>query len=251
MTKHLSKLFLLAAMVLIYITNTSSINGIYNGGTSCGGGGCHGTSANTATTVTLGGLPTSFIAGQTYNLTFTVSNATQPKAGFNIYCTAGAFTNGTGSKVSSSKTQITHTAPMAAASGITTFSFTWKAPASITPVTFSSAGNAVNGNNSESGDQWNTATVTVPGAYPAAVSDIKINTLACFPNPTMNQLSIKGYEGQIQQVIVFNLQGQAINVPFNQNADASTIDCSQLTAGQYFISVKADGKSFQTRFVKQ
>ena len=141
----LSPLFLFASLAMIYITTSSSSTGnVASSGTSCGS--CHG-SKNTATTVNLTGLPASYVPGQSYTLTFTVANATNAYAGCNIAASAGTFTAGTGTQLMGS--QITHTAPKAAVSGVTTFTCSWTAPATAGSVTFNAAGNAVNFNNGD------------------------------------------------------------------------------------------------------
>ncbi|MBL7771252.1 MAG: hypothetical protein JNM95_00165 [Chitinophagaceae bacterium] len=99
--KILSSLFLFGTLALIFTTTTSENTGYYNNGTSCGT--CHGTSANSSTSVSLTGLPATYVAGQTYNLTFTITNSSLTHGGFNILCSGGQFTAGTGSKTNTQK----------------------------------------------------------------------------------------------------------------------------------------------------
>lgn len=248
-SKILSQLFLVVSLGIIYITMSSDKTGVYNGGTSCGS--CHG-NKNTATTVAITGLPTNYVPGQVYPLTFTVSNSTNPKAGFNILVSGGTFTAGTGSKVNTAKTQITHTAPMVASSGMTTFSFSWTAPATSSTVTFSAVGNAVNGNDSDdSGDQWNTTSATVSGGFPASVNNMDQQTIAVYPNPATEYLVVKGINNHATNITVYNVFGQRMNPTYSSNATDCRIDCSQFASGLYFISAIVEGKEVKASFIRK
>lgn len=241
-SKILFQFFLLAGLGIIFFTMKSDQNGKYNGGNTCGT--CHG-SANTATTVALIGLPATFETGKTYNLTYTITNATNTSAGFNILVSGGTLTAGSGSKVNTAKTQITHTAPKSAVSNVTTFDFTWTAPSTITTVNFTTVGNAVNGNGGDSGDQWNTVSYAVQGGFPASVSSIDRTSLTCFPNPSSTSIQLNGIN-QDAQVDIYNLQGQRVNC----NLVNGVISVSQLTNGLYFIHAVQNGKTFVTSFTK-
>lgn len=241
-SKILFQFFLLAGLGIIFFTMKSDQNGKYNGGNTCGT--CHG-SVNTATTVALIGLPATFETGKTYNLTYSITNATNSKAGFNILVSGGTLNAGSGSKVNSAKTQITHTTPKSAVSNVTTFDFTWTAPSTITTVNFTTVGNAVNGNGGDSGDQWNTASYAVQGGFPASVSSIDRTSLTCFPNPSSMSIQLNGIN-QDAQVDMYNLQGQRINC----NMVNGVISVSQLTNGLYFIHAVQNGKTFVTSFTK-
>lgn len=248
-SKILSQLFLVVSLGIIYLTMSSDKTGIYNGGTSCGT--CHG-NKNTATSVAITGLPTTFVPSQVYPLTFTVTNSANPKAGFNILVNGGTFTAGTGSKVNTAKTQITHTAAMSAASGVTTFSFSWTAPATTAAVTFSAVGNSVNGNNTDdSGDMWNTTTATVSGAFPASVNNINEQTIAMYPNPATEYIVAEGINSNAKNIAVYNVYGQFLKPTYSFNANDCRIDCSQFASGLYFISATVEGKIAKASFIKK
>lgn len=245
--KILFQLFLLSGLGIIYITMKSDINGKYNGGTSCSP--CHG-NQNVATTVAITGLPSLFVTGQTYPLTFTVTNATNPKAGFNIAASAGSFIAGTGSKINGGGAQITHTSPMTAVSNVTTFTFSWKAPNTTAAVSFNAVGNAVNDDQNDSNaDQWNSTTLTINGSFPAGVSEVEKNFLKCYPNPSTDKVCIEGVH--TQNIQVYNLSGQKMNVASTQSNNNCTLDCSKLAAGTYFVIVHEEGKLLKATFVKQ
>jgi hypothetical protein len=157
--RKLPFLYLLVALLSIYFVTTSSSGGVT--GLSTSGCSCHGPNS-ASTSITLTGIPTTgWVAGTTYNMTLTVTNATKIEAGFDMTVDKGTFSNAlSGTSLTSANQQLYHTTPKSAISGSTSWSFDWTAPTSSTStlVIFKVAGNAVNGNNSDSGDQPNVGT---------------------------------------------------------------------------------------------
>jgi hypothetical protein len=245
-TKILSPLFLFASLAMIYVTTSSSSTGnVASSGTSCGS--CHG-SKNTATTVNLTGLPASYVPGQSYTLTFTVANATNNYAGCNIAASAGTFTAGTGTQLMGS--QITHTGPQTAVSGVTTFTCTWTAPTMPGTVNFNAAGNAVNGiNGNDSGDQWNTTSISI-GAVPASINDVQPIAAICYPNPANDVVIVKGITAEAKAIVLHNLYGQTIASAYTFENDVCKIDCKNLTPGLYFLSAVVNGQMIRASFTK-
>jgi hypothetical protein len=242
--KILSSLSLFAVLAIMFTTLSSNDNGnTTSSGTTCGS--CHGNSANSATSVSLTGLPTTFVANQVYNLTFTISNSSLTHGGFNIKCSAGSFTAGSGSKLKTGDaTQITHSA----VSTSNTWSFTWKAPTTTGAVTFNAVGNAVNNNgNDDSGDQWNTTTITVPGSFPTTVSNVETATLNCYPNPATTQINVVG----ASNVKVLNMFGQMMSVSTSKQADQTLVQLNSLTAGMYILVGEVNGRLVSSTIVKQ
>ena len=144
------------------------------------GCGCHG-AANTATIVTLDGLPEQFNVSETYDLTLTVRNDGIPggaeapnMGGFRILVENGDLPV----PVDDSLAQVLADGLTHTASGATmrSWDLQWTAPADATArVEFTIYGNAVNGNavgvgNGNSGDQWNALEATTLG--PMATSSI-------------------------------------------------------------------------------
>lgn len=250
--KSLSFTLLSLSLSLIYITMSSDINGTYQNGTSCSS--CHG-NANTATTVAMTGLPNNFITNQTYTLTFTVTNQTLSHAGFNIKCSAGTFTAGTGSHVNTSMNQITHNSPLASTSSSApfteTFTFSWKAPSTNTAVTFNCAGNAVNNDGNDSNaDQWNSATYTISGSFPTFIPMVNHSGMDVYPNPSQDVIYLTGM-AKADNVEVYTLLGQRQKVDFKGQGNNLTLDISMLPLGSYFMRADLDGKMFLGRFEKQ
>lgn len=126
--------------------------------TGCGGGGCH-TGAGTATTVSVSG-PTTLTTGSTGTYTLTVAHTTLTGAGCNIKIAnsggsnAGTLAPASGSGLYLSSGELTHSSPKSM-SGSASFSFTWTAPTSAGTYNIYAVGNAVNMNNSASGDLFN------------------------------------------------------------------------------------------------
>ncbi len=68
------------------------------------------------------------------------------------------------------------------------------------------------------------------------------------PNPAQNVLSINAGELQIEEVTIYNVQGQIIN--HTKNPGVNKLDVSQLMSGTYIIEVKTLNASIKKRWVK-
>ncbi|MBI2793096.1 MAG: immunoglobulin domain-containing protein [Ignavibacteria bacterium] len=143
--------------------STGHFGGYQNG---CGGGGCHGQSAQT--TLTLNG-PANVNPGTTADFSFIIAHPTNGYGGYNLSIRSatgavGTLTAGAGSQVAGG--EIAHNASKQAVAGQVTFSFQWTAPAQHGTYTVYGAGAAVDNDNTAAGDAYNTmsASVTVPGA---------------------------------------------------------------------------------------
>lgn len=66
-----------------------------------------------------------------------------------------------------------------------------------------------------------------------------------YPNPTQNTLFVESQQ-QIENVKIYNLQGQLIIEGYT-----TRVDVSNLNAGLYFVQVEVDGKSLTKKFVKE
>lgn len=139
---------------------------------------CHGSSPNTATTVTITSQSGNFSveAGATANFTVTVSNSSMSRAGVNIAVktsesgetNAGTLSPASGSGLQSSGNELTHSTPKNLSGGSASFQFTWTAPTTSGTYYIRVVGNAVNGNGqADNNDRWNfmsvqQVTVTAP-----------------------------------------------------------------------------------------
>lgn len=128
--------------------------------------GCHSGNVNNGNASINFNLPTEYVPGQTYSLTFEIDDSTFPSGRFGFTTTAldendlkaGAFNvlNSTttslqvGTVTGNQREYIGH---KAASGSISTWTYEWTAPANpIGPVTFYTVGISANGNNSTSGD---------------------------------------------------------------------------------------------------
>jgi hypothetical protein len=80
-----------------------------------------------------------------------------------------------------------------------------------------------------------------------------LNNVKAFPNPVKNALTISISDGNIQnyQINITNLSGQTVYQNTFSNSSAA-INTEKLIRGMYVLSVKTeDGKSYQTKVLKQ
>ncbi|MEI6555327.1 MAG: T9SS type A sorting domain-containing protein [Paludibacter sp.] len=78
------------------------------------------------------------------------------------------------------------------------------------------------------------------------VSDVAVN---CYPNPVMNKLNVSA-QSEISEVTVRNILGQSVK-SVAINSTSSSIDLSEVSAGNYYVSVKlANGQVSTQKFVK-
>ena len=139
-------------------------NGIYNQGSGCGGGYCHGSNSNAAVSMT--GQPANYTPNQTYTLSISVTGGASgsTNGGFSLDASKGTLSTGgmgiMAVKVNSAGTSATHTT-----NSYRSWSVDWIAPATGTGiVTFDLAGNAADGNNNNTNDNWDSTSYQVPEA---------------------------------------------------------------------------------------
>jgi hypothetical protein len=195
--KHFLLLFSLCIIANISIAhaypNGISSKVLANSG-GCGGGGCHGSSASQATSVSISSKSGSFTTnpGGTLELTAIVAHASKSGAGINIgvKSSATSATNQgtlivvTGQGLKKSENELVHSARKSMASGKASFTFTWTAPSIEGTYYVLACGNAVNGDGGQSGDQWNfMSPIAITVAAASKVQDqIFINPIIA-PNP--------------------------------------------------------------------
>ena len=160
------KLLPLSLVLLLLLSmaplSTGNSNGIFNQGSGCGGGYCHG--SNTNAVVSMSGQPASYTAGQAYTLSISVTGGVSgsTNGGFSLEVNTGTLsTGGVGImpvKVDSSGTSATHTT-----NSYRSWSVDWTAPATGAGIaTFDLGGNAVDGNNYNTNDNWDSVSYQVP-----------------------------------------------------------------------------------------
>lgn len=181
-----------SVMFVLGMLLMSSNNGIANQNaapgqspSACATSNCHNSSAvnsGIGSVVITDNIPsTGYIPGQTYSINVTVAQSGISKFGFGFEAvnssntTAGTLvvTNAALTKtLSGTRVNMTHLTNSGLGLGAKSFTFNWIAPAASNgTVTFYSAGNAANGNNSDSGDFIYTTTKSVT-PYPLITGSI-------------------------------------------------------------------------------
>lgn len=149
---------LCVALVAVMIASVPSIDGKMNGIHNQAGQGCT-CHYSTGTSITANhDFPTSYNAGQVYNINITHTGGTQAfVGGFNVVVDKGTIQNaGTGVKIQGG-TSATHTG-----SGQLGWAFDWQAPSSGSgTVSVDIAVLQGDGNNGNSGDSWDSASASI------------------------------------------------------------------------------------------
>jgi len=128
------------------------------GVSTTGCGGCHGRSADATTSVSFATSSTTVNAGDRVlvQLVVATTSGTRTYGGLDVSATGGSLA--AGSNTSLSRSEITHSSPVAMSRSSVTFDFYWTAPAAAGIYSLRGAGNAVNHDGADSGDGWNLAT---------------------------------------------------------------------------------------------
>lgn len=240
----------LGSIALLNMSSSSGQMGVY--ATGCSGTGCHAaSSANTTIAVT--GIPsTGYVAGTVYPVTLTVTNSDSniQAGGFDLKFDGGTITNAPTNTMLMGL-ELHHTAPKSKSGNSVTWSFSWTAPTAASTILNVSA-NMVNGNTSESGDQWNKVTLTFNKAT-SSVASVSEQHIAVFPNPCANQLSISSTKN-IQSIQVMNLAGQMSSLDWSltsSNSHSVQVNTSTLSVGNYMAHlIFEDGSAEVVRFTK-
>ena len=140
--------------------------GVYNRAYGCN---CHSQAGSTAASVGISGLPASYDAGDSYQLTVSVTGGVSGSGGgFSLEVNKGTLSAGVGQtlvKVNNQGNSATHTMT---GNSYRSWSFDWTAPSQNAGlVTFEVAGMTSNGNGGTSGDRWATSMVQIPENIPA------------------------------------------------------------------------------------
>ena len=232
------------------------------GETTCGVSGCH-TGGTFTGTVSISGIPDTIEANHSYTVVLTnASNAA--KAGFQLTCLdslnakCGTLTTGTGTSVanqtSTGRQYIRQSSPKTLNSGSTSWTFTWKSPATsagkIAKFYFVSL--AANGNGAKTGDNILIHADTMVFAQPiiSSVSDLDRQQIVnVYPNQVTDiiHIDLNGYdEGYVR---IYSLGGSLVyNAPLQ--GSSNTIQVATLPKGAYVTQVEVGGKTIAKRFVK-
>jgi hypothetical protein len=241
------------AIISLSSSKTASTGVMGQAAQNQGCGSCHGNSASAATVINVTGIPAAgYTPGTMYPVTLTITNGAMSGAGFDLFFTAGAIS---GAPVNTmymmANRELHHTQRFPMNSGVCTINFNWTAPAAGGLVTLTVAGNAVNGNNQNSGDQWN-KTIFTYNAAPNSVTDVATETLSVYPNPASSSLIVDTKnQAPVTGVVISNLSGQRFDLPMVDLQGKLNIEVASLASGFYQISYYQQGMVRRTSFVKK
>ena len=152
--------------------------GVYNHAYGCN---CHSQTGSTAATVGISGLPSSYDAGDLYQLTVSVSGGVPGSSGgFSLEVNKGTLSTGVGLMLVNVNNQGNSATHSITGSSYRSWSFDWTAPnLGAGLVTFEVAGMTSNGNGGNSGDRWTTNVIQVPENIPVnnppSVANVLLN----------------------------------------------------------------------------
>jgi hypothetical protein len=136
--------FSLLACSVLFLNNGSGKSGTYAGLSTDSGtcASCHSGGTTAGASLTLAGAPTSYVAGQAYPLTLTITDPDAVSGGFQIVATngittaqIGSFIAGAGVKLNNANRAV-QSSPKLFSSGSVAWSFNWVAPATGAAVQF-------------------------------------------------------------------------------------------------------------------
>jgi len=226
------------------------------GETTCAASGCH-SGGNYTGTVSISGIPDTITANQSYAITLThASNAV--RAGFELTCLdnanvkCGTLTAGTGTSVATSggRQYVRQSAPKTLSNGSTSWSFTWKAPASISgnQATFYFASLAANGNGKNTGDNPLLGTKSIVLLPTVAAHEPDNAGLAgVYPAVATDVLNVELLQGEKGRLSVFDMQGKVVLQ--SDLAQNNRLDISRLGKGLHIAQIIVGGKTVVKKFV--
>ena len=180
----------LVGLLLIVPAIQGYEQGVFNHAYGCN---CHSQTGSNAASVSISGLPSSYDAGNMYQLTVDVSGGVPGSSGgFSLEVNKGTLSTGIGAMLVNVNNQGNSATHSITGSSYRSWSFEWTAPAAgAGQVTFEVAGMTTNGNGGNSGDRWTTSVVQLPENVPVNGPPSVSNVILAPTDPvTSNQLSL-------------------------------------------------------------
>lgn len=268
---------------------TKSSNGISGYAGSPGEGtcsSCHGGGSSAASGITITTSPafsvninseTEYMPDSVYQISIAVEAASFTHYGFasqilnNSNTNAGTFQSlGAGVKFlgPTNKRSMVHTTPKIGSSGQgVTFTYNWKAPSGGNATIYAIA-NAVNGNNSTSGDfvispvSLNLVAAPTPTSNTDSVGvGIKkiafesVSAVSIYPNPanSLSTLSFYLNENKLITVELIDIRGTLVKELHNQQQEAGShalfLNLNGVASGVYFIRTLADHQKVSQKLI--
>jgi hypothetical protein len=251
-----SKKLLFSTLLMLGGIATYTFLGSNSGGkmgVSTSGCSCHGV-ANAATSIAVEGMPaTGFVPGTSYPLVLKITNSTKAKAGFDMSVTAGAMSGAPAGTMLMGGTELHHTTPANAVSGISSWPFTWTAPATGSTAIFNIAGLAANNDGDDSGDTPNKIAITFNKANPASISDFKSSSFNLYPNPANEFITFSSANNlDMVSFKVLALNGTMMPITASKlNETSYSISTRVLPVGNYILVASQNGKQSAQVFSKK
>lgn len=270
-------------LVLAFITlmGTSGfivkyLNGIAGYTASPGEGSCnscHSGGFSSSSGIVISSVPSftanEFMPGTTYTISIDVSAASFTSFGFACEILddqpldAGTMQNqGPGVKflMSGQRTNAVHTVRKNNSSGTANFKFEWVAPSTGDTATIYVAGNAVNSNNSTSGD------FPIPPVFmqlkahqePVGIRETRAGALAylsVYPNPATNLSSVSYALTKTQEVSIqlIDLNGKVLKTLVKQQeapgAHSHILDLQGIAPGIYFVKLSGNNEKLSQKII--
>lgn len=218
------------------------------GETTCAQSGCHNGGSYTGT-VSLGGLPDTVVANQSYTLTLTnASNAV--RAGFELTCLdaanvkCGTLTAGSGVNVTSasSRQYARQSSPKNLSNGSTFWTFTWKAPVTLATdsLQFYFVSLCANNNGNKNGDNvlLNTKKVHFKSATSAASDPATGLAVRIFPNPARDFVQVQLDDTSRGELCLFDVNGRCVQCNVLEGTDNRLPVDHCLPAGTYTAQIR-------------
>lgn len=209
---------------------------------------CHAAGSTYGGVPVLTGVPSSYIPGQDYNLSLSITGSSRNKFGFNVTAEngtnakVGTWNAGTRTRLRSDGAGLTHDA---SGSNSSTWNFTWTAPATNQgDVTFYFATLQANNNGANSGDQM------VAGSVQSTLgtADVTLANFKLFPTTVEDNMTILLQNTDVAQLRIYSLSGSLVK---EQSITArEELSLSNLKSGVYLVNVMVDDAVKTERIIK-
>lgn len=132
-----------------------------------------------------------------------------------------------------------------------------------TSPSFAVRSQAINTNNasqisSDNGSSWSTAStgyrirsvVYESSSSSLATSNVKLNEVSIYPNPTSDILKVKLLKNEKSKIEIYDLSGRLVK-QMNANSDNIELNVSALDKGTYFINIVTPSDTISKKFIKK
>jgi len=221
---------------------------------NCHSAGSFGPDISISLTDSDGTLVNAYEAGVTYIAEVSIATETAPQAyGFQMVAltdldnvSTNSFANpSSNAKLSNanSRQYAEHNQP----SQTNTFTVEWTAPAEGSgPVTFYSAGNAVNLTQGTAGDGSDNTSLTIAESIMSSSQDLAFTNLNVYPNPSNGIINIDGLSDEIKSITVFDMYGKIISA-IPRTGENEILDLHAYSSGIYLVQLLSDSNEILTK----